>query len=68
MGERKGRTSTDGRSRPFTGRTARDLIAETLARYDGWAEIRPTHWSQAGAVVKVLRAEGFSLLRVHDRG
>ena len=53
----------DGDSRPFGGTTARDVIAETLARRDGWAEVRPSHWRAAGATVKALRAAGIPLRR-----
>ena len=56
-------TFADGSSRPFGGTTARDVIARTLAERDGWAEIRPTHWAHAGALVKALRAAGFPLRR-----
>ncbi len=34
----------------------RQVIAELLATRDGWAEIRPTHWATAGAIVRALKA------------
>lgn len=61
-----GRTCDDGRSRPFVGRTSRDVIAEALARRDGWAEIRPGQWALAGRIVRDLRAAGWPT-RQHDR-
>lgn len=67
MSAQPGRTHDDGRSRPFGGGTARDVIAETLARRGGWAEIRPTHWADAGAAVKALRADGYALRRTVSR-
>lgn len=50
----------DGRSRPFQpdSNNARQVIAQTLAARDGWAEIRPGHWAAAGALVKELRGRG----------
>lgn len=62
-GVRQGRRLDDGKSRPFGGPAVRDLLAQVLAEWDGWAEIRPTHWATAGAQVKVLRAEGIPLRR-----
>lgn len=53
------RTADDGRSRPFapdTTRSARQIVARVLAERDGWAEIRPGHWAEAGAIVAALRA------------
>ncbi len=55
------RTLDDGRSRPFGGGTSRDVVAEALARHDGWAEIRPGQWALAGRVVKDLRTAGWRL-------
>ena len=49
----------DGQSRPFGGGTARDVVAEVVARRDGWVEIRPGHWAEAGAVIEALRTAGF---------
>ncbi len=59
MSARAWRRFDDGRSRQFEdGTTARHVAAKALAQADGWAEIRPTHWSEAGAVVKALRESG----------
>lgn len=44
-------------SRPFGGGTPRDVIAEALARRNGWPEIRPMAWTEAGAVLKALRVD-----------
>ncbi len=51
----------DGESRSFGGTDARSVIAETLARREGWAEIRPGHWRHAGAVAAALRDAGLLL-------
>jgi hypothetical protein len=51
----------DGSGRPFGGSSARAVIAETLARRAGWAEIPPAIWADAGAIVIDLRAAGFRL-------
>lgn len=50
----------DGASRPFddTSTDPRMIAAQVLARRDGWAEIRPGHWAEAGAIVKALKAAG----------
>lgn len=50
--------SDDGSSRQFDDATKdpRHVVARTLAEYDGWAEIRPGHWAEAGRVVKALKA------------
>lgn len=55
MPVRELRTFADGHSRPFGGATAREVLAETLARRNGWGEIRPTHWADAGAMLTELR-------------
>lgn len=36
----------------------RHVVAAALAEYDGWGEIRPGHWWQAGRAVKALKAQG----------
>ena len=53
-------TIADGRSRTIddTSTDPRMVAARTLARRDGWAEIRPTHWAMAGAIVKALKEAG----------
>lgn len=53
-------TLADGDSRPFDDASTdpRMIVARLLARRDGWAEIRPTHWATAGAVVKALKEAG----------
>lgn len=50
----------DGASRPFLPDSVdvRQVIAETVAIRNGWAEIRPGHWADAGALVKALKARG----------
>lgn len=53
----------DGSGRPFGGTSAREVIAETLARRRGWAEIPPNVWSDAGAIVKALGAAGIDTTR-----
>jgi hypothetical protein len=52
--------SDDGASRPFQpdSTDARQVVAEVIARRDGWAEIRPGHWADAGVLVKELKAHG----------
>lgn len=52
------RTFDDDSSRTIDDESTdpRMVIARTLARRDGWAEIRPTHWATAGALVRKLRA------------
>lgn len=55
------RTHGDGKSRPFTARTSRDVVAEVLARREGRAEIRPGHWVAAGAIVRALKDAGWVL-------
>ncbi len=49
----------DGQTVPFGGGTARDVIAETLARRDGFEEIHLAHWAQAGGIIDALRGAGF---------
>ncbi len=51
----------DGASRVFGGTDARSVVAETLARRGGWAEIRPGNWRHAGAVAAALRDAGLLL-------
>lgn len=61
-GERRvtGTEYDDGKSRPFVaGATdARQLLAQTIAKRDGWAEIRPAHWATAGVLVRTLKTAG----------
>lgn len=66
MTVREQRRLDDAQSRPFGGATARDIIAESLASFDGWGEIRPTHWAAAGRAVRDLRAAGIPLRRQLD--
>lgn len=60
VGEWGNKTLADGRSRAIDGTTTepRMVIARYLAHADGWAEIRPGHWAEAGAIVKALKAAG----------
>ncbi len=50
----------DDRGRPFQPDSSRpqQVIAQTLAERDGWAQITPRHWRDAAAVVKALRERG----------
>lgn len=52
--------SDDGVSRPFDPASTdpRMIVAIALGKRDGWTEIRPAHWADAGAVVKELKAKG----------
>lgn len=50
-------TCDDGCSRPFGVEDARTVIASAAARADGWLEIRPGHWTDAGRIMKALKAE-----------
>jgi hypothetical protein len=52
--------SDDGQSRAFQPDSddVRQIVAEVIARRDGWAEIRSGHWADAGVVVKELKARG----------
>ncbi len=55
------RATTDAASsRPFVDSTddPRQVVAEVIARRDGWVEIRPKHWADAGAIVKALKDRG----------
>ncbi len=60
-GERRvtGTEYDDGKSRPFRANTARELVAQVIASWDGWIEVRPVHWAQAGAIVQDLKAAGW---------
>lgn len=53
-------TSDDGESRPFQPDSTdpRVITATVIARRSGWAEIRPGHWAEAGAIVKALKDAG----------
>ena len=53
-------TYDDGQSRKFDDASTnpRQIVAQTLAKRAGWAEIRPEHWAEAGAIVKALRTAG----------
>lgn len=50
-------TTNPATSRQFDPDTddPRMVIAEVIAKRDGWAEIRPGHWATAGAIVKALK-------------
>lgn len=60
VGEWGNKTLADGSSRPIDDTTTdpRMVVARYIARQEGWAEIRPTHWSEAGRIVKELKAAG----------
>lgn len=54
-------TSDDGHSRPLDpAGDLRTVIATSLARREGWAEIRPAHWRTAGRVAKAITAAGWA--------
>lgn len=50
----------DGSSRQFDPESTdpRMVIAIVVATRAGWAEIGQGHWSEAGAIVKALKAKG----------
>jgi hypothetical protein len=50
----------DGHSRTFVpdSMDPRVIVAMVLAKRGGWAEIRPGTWTEAGAIVRELKAKG----------
>lgn len=58
-------TYNDGQSRRFDDASTnpRMVIAQTLAKRAGWAEIRPDHRAEAGAIVKALKEAGTFVAR-----